>query len=183
MKRGLRAGLVVTLALAMGSAWGCKALKKRAQQKAALEFNNKLADFNKRIRTDAKDLGVLVGKRISGKKVSDKALDDGLAKLKATVASVRKQTRALKVPDDPLAKELYSTYQKFLDGQERLVGKVEELVALAKSPIGAKGEGRAKMLRKVRPILQAVQKEEQASLKLLQSVQRRYAKKHNITLM
>lgn len=182
MKRGSTVLLVSAVALAMGGVWSCKALKKKAQQKAALNFNNKLADFNKRIRTDAKELGQLVGKRISGKKVSDKALDDGLAKLKATVASVRKQTKALKVPDDPLAKELYSTYQKFLDGQERLVGKVEELVALAKKPLGAKGEGRAKLIQAVRPILAAVQKEEQSSLKLLQSVQRRYAKKHNITL-
>ena len=183
MQGGPRVVLVSILALVVGGTWSCSFLKKRKQQKEAVEFNNKLVAFNKRLHDDASELGELVGKRISGKKVTDKALDDGLAKLKATVASVRRESKAMKVPDDPLARELFESYEVFLDGQEKLVGKIGDLVALAKKPIGPKGKGRAKLVRAVRPILKAVQQQEQASLKALKALQRRYAAKHNITLM
>lgn len=179
---GPKNALVLALALgfALASTAGCELLNKQKKQKAALEFNEKIVSFNKRIHDKAFTLGDKIGKRLRNEaNVTDAHLEEALAAVKAELKAIRKEAEALKVPDHQTARDLHKQYMKFLDGQDALGEKLTEAVEIVTKPSKRAGAGQ---MQQMQAVIKDIEATEKKSLTELQTVQRRFANAHNIEL-
>lgn len=171
-------GLAALLALA--GAAGCELLNKQKKQKAALEFNEKIVSFNKRIHAKAFTLGDKIGKRLRGDgSVTNAQLEEALAAVKSELKAIRKEAVGLKVPDHVTARDLHKEYMRFLDGQDALGEKLTEAVEIVTKPTKRAGKGQ---MEQMQALIKDIEATEKKSLDSLQNVQRKFATAHDIEL-
>lgn len=174
----LTSAAVLLAAALVGMLVSCKQLKKASDQKAAIDYNEKIVSFNKRIHDRAQALGEAIGKRLSDEKaVPDAELEKSLAAVLKELKDIRSELGRLKVPKHETAQALQKQYTVFLDGQDELGKMLGQAVALVTQP-DAKGD----RMQKLQAIIKNIEASEQKSLKELQDVQRKFATAHNITL-
>ncbi|MDY0002879.1 MAG: hypothetical protein RBU30_16390 [Polyangia bacterium] len=172
--------LVLSALLAVSASSGCELLNKQKKQKNALEFNEKIVSFNKRIHEKAFTLGDKIGKRLRSEgNITNAQLEESLAAVKAELKAIRKEAEALKVPDHDTARDLHKQYMKFLDGQDALGEKLTTAVEIVTKPTKQPGP---EQMQQMQAVIQDIEATEKKSLNELQTVQRRFASAHGIEL-
>lgn len=145
----------------------------------ALQFNEKIVQGNQKLEKAGQEFGEALGAALQGgptEIAEARRLYDVACQ---TLRTVQSDTRSLQVPSSQAARNLYAAYQRFLEGQERMVlqdmGEVMKL--LEDSALNEQEKA-----QRIVPILTQIQTTETTDLATLKSLQQAFAKEYNIIL-
>jgi hypothetical protein len=147
--------------------------------KDAVDFNNSIANANKKLEQGGKDFGSHLSGAINGNQAEVAAMKKEYENLKALVASTKTEIQGLKVPSKQSAKDYQAAELKFLDGQEKLVGDLGEIVRIVED----RGMNALAKQSKTQPIMERIAQDEKKDLGPLQAAQAAFAKDYNIIII
>jgi ribosome-binding protein aMBF1 (putative translation factor) len=179
MKRNAKHIRTVAFALLLVAWAGCNSPSMQ-------EFNDQIAQSNKRLATETWAFRATVSPLSEGKPV--KVDKDGAAsevraahdKLRRLVKEIQEERKKVKVPKAPAAEELHKAYDQYLKSVERIVTEqFSQIVQLAEN----RAMQPADKWSKIQAITSAIQKSENDDLQKLRSAQTKFAEAVSMNLV
>jgi hypothetical protein len=170
---GRRAG-VCALALALLLAAGCG--------REAVNFNNTIANGNKKLNEAGKKFGAAVDPALKGETADVEKVKAAHKAAVEALEQVKKDTSNAKVPGDPTAKKLAEGYQEFLKVEEDVIKNKFGAVATALETKTPPKSSEGTFAEQLKTILREASKEEGEALKTLHDLQKDFAKAHDLPL-
>jgi hypothetical protein len=170
MNLGLRGMMAFVLALVCLPGCG---------QKEALDFNNKIANANQRLASAGEPFGRAVGPTLAGAPADLAEVHRTYKAMQDTLASIKTESQAWKIPPGDPAKNFFASHQRFLKIEEEGIADYGELVkALENLKLTPQQKG-----DRARSLLLKNDEREKAALADLQATQLAFGKAHNIKIL
>jgi hypothetical protein len=170
----VRSLLTGTVALTVLFAVGCG--------REALNFNNAIANNNKKLNEAGKKFGDAIDLALKGKEANADAVEAAYKGLADTVKQVMDETKGFKAPESTSGQSLAKGYQKFLETEKKITenefAKITKAIKDNKAPMVSEGS----MAEQLKTLLREANDQERAALAKLHEAQREFAKEHGLTL-